>query len=222
MRRTKDTRERLLAAALDLIWTNSYGAVGVEQICERAGVHKGSFYHFFPSKADLTLSAWEEHWQGLQPLFEEVFSPAVPPLERLRRWCSEVYRVQREKHAEYGFVCGCPFANLGNELGTQDARLRAKADECMAHGRQYLERAVSEAQERGEIAAGDPYQLAETVHACALGLLVTARVQNNPEVLRDLAPAVFRLLGAPPSSLLVPALPTSEPTSVPQTVPLSA
>lgn len=44
MGRTSDAKERLLAAALDLIWERSYGSVTIDAICEKAGVKKGSFY----------------------------------------------------------------------------------------------------------------------------------------------------------------------------------
>jgi len=35
-----DTRQRLLETAMDLIWEQSYGAVSVDVICERAGAKK--------------------------------------------------------------------------------------------------------------------------------------------------------------------------------------
>ncbi len=57
MGRTSDARERLVQSAIDLIWQASYGAVGVDAICERAGVKKGSFYHFFASKDELVVAA---------------------------------------------------------------------------------------------------------------------------------------------------------------------
>jgi len=41
------TKDKLLQVAFDLLWDNSYGSVSVGDICERAGVNKGSFYHFF-------------------------------------------------------------------------------------------------------------------------------------------------------------------------------
>jgi len=47
MGRTSDAKEKLLSVAFDLIHENSYGAVGVDQICKRAKVNKGSFYYFF-------------------------------------------------------------------------------------------------------------------------------------------------------------------------------
>ena len=58
---TSDARERLLTAAWELICAETYGAVGVEAICERAGAKKGSFCHFFASKADLAVQTMEEH-----------------------------------------------------------------------------------------------------------------------------------------------------------------
>ena len=53
MGRTSDAKVKLLSVAFDLIHENSYGAVGVEQICQRARVNKGSFYYFFKTKTDL-------------------------------------------------------------------------------------------------------------------------------------------------------------------------
>jgi len=57
------TKDKLLLVAFDLIWNNSYGSVSVDDICQRAGVNKGSFYHFFESKADLAIESFPEHWR---------------------------------------------------------------------------------------------------------------------------------------------------------------
>src|SRR5438105_14905643 len=62
MGRTSDANERLMDAALDLIWEESYGAVTIDEICKRADVKKGSFYYFFYSKATLAKSALERMW----------------------------------------------------------------------------------------------------------------------------------------------------------------
>ena len=57
MGRVSDAREKLMSAILELIWSGSYGNTTIDQICERAGVKKGSFYYFFDSKADLAVAA---------------------------------------------------------------------------------------------------------------------------------------------------------------------
>ena len=46
MGRVSDAKERLMEAVGELIWTGSYGSTTIDQICEKAGVKKGSFYYF--------------------------------------------------------------------------------------------------------------------------------------------------------------------------------
>ncbi len=75
-----ETKGKLLQIALRLIWENSYGSVGVEEMCKQAGVKKGSFYYFFPSKSDLTSAALEAHWEAQRVDLDQIFSPATPPL----------------------------------------------------------------------------------------------------------------------------------------------
>ena len=62
MPQVSHAKEKLLDSALDLMYARSYRDVGVQEICEHAGVKKGSFYHFFPSKRDLTLAALDRQW----------------------------------------------------------------------------------------------------------------------------------------------------------------
>jgi len=50
MGRVSDAKQRLMDAVLDLIWSGSYGSTTIDDICEKAGVKKGSFYYFFDSK----------------------------------------------------------------------------------------------------------------------------------------------------------------------------
>ena len=196
MGRTSDARERLLAAALDLIWMSSYGSVSVDDICGKAGVKKGSFYHFFPSKADLALAAYEEHWQLKRPELDAIFSPQFPPLERLSRWCTAVYGTQQALFEKFGHVCGCPYANVGAELATQDDRLRCKSEELLNRGLRYLESAISDAQREGQISIPDVKAAAVSVGTCLMGLMFRAKVQNDPSVLQELEPSVMHLLGA--------------------------
>jgi TetR/AcrR family transcriptional regulator, transcriptional repressor for nem operon len=196
MGRTSDARERLLTAALDLIWTNSYGSISVDDICARAGVKKGSFYHFFPSKADLAVAAYEEHWQEKQPELDAIFSPQLPPLERLRRWTAYIYESQKALCEKFGHVCGCPYANVGSELATLDDRLRSKSEELLGRGLRYLESALAEAQRDGVVNIPDVRSAALLLASTVMGLTLQAKVQNDPEVLRDLEPTVMRLLSA--------------------------
>jgi len=60
MIKSTNTKQRLVDSARELIYLRSFGDVGVQAICEHAGVRKGSFYHFFKSKRELTLAALDD------------------------------------------------------------------------------------------------------------------------------------------------------------------
>ncbi len=194
--RGSDARAKLLQVAFDLIWTHSYGSVGVEEICERARVHKGSFYHYFPSKADLAVEAHEENWRERQPILDRIFSAQVPPLERLRQWCEYLKNRQKEKAQKYGHVCGCPYASLGVELATQDEKVRKKIQELVERHIRYLESALSDARREGLVAIDEPGVAAERVYSVALGMMLHCKIRNDLGFLRDLEPTVMGIVGA--------------------------
>jgi AcrR family transcriptional regulator len=52
------TRQRLLAAARDLIEEGGYGSASVAAIADRAGVAAGTLYRHFPSKAELFVEVF--------------------------------------------------------------------------------------------------------------------------------------------------------------------
>ena len=84
MNTTDDTRQRLLDAAQALFHASSYRDVGVQQICNHAGVKKGSFYHFFPSKRDLAVAALDQTHALIQDtLISKAFAHDLPPLARI-------------------------------------------------------------------------------------------------------------------------------------------
>jgi len=48
--RGEETRDHILEASEECFAQRGYDATGVAEICKRAGVSKGAFYHHFPSK----------------------------------------------------------------------------------------------------------------------------------------------------------------------------
>lgn len=195
MAKTSDAKERLLQVAFDLIWDNSYSAVSVDQICERAGVNKGSFYYYFKTKADLAVASYEDHWREKQPDLDRIFSPQVPPLERLARWCQYLCQRQQQKAEKYGHVCGCPYSSIGAEVATQDEKIRAKTQELFLRNLKYLESAMADAKRDGVETIRNPRLTAERVYSVALGMMLRAKVRNDLTVLQDLEPAVMDLIG---------------------------
>jgi TetR/AcrR family transcriptional repressor of nem operon len=195
MGRVSDAKQRLMDAVLDLIWSGSYGSTTIDDICEKAGVKKGSFYYFFDSKAELAAEAVEANWLDLRAELDGIFSATVPPLERLKQYCDFTYKFQREIKVKYGRVLGCPQASLGSEICTQEDALQKKIQEIMDQKRKYLESAIRDAHAAGLIHAPDAGAKARMIFAYYEGLLTQARIQNDVEVLHEIASGMFAMLG---------------------------
>jgi TetR/AcrR family transcriptional regulator, transcriptional repressor for nem operon len=174
---------RLMDAAMDLMWQNSYGAASVDAICERAGAKKGSFYYFFKSKSELAAAALEADWKKKRTEMDSIFSPTVPALERFDRYFDFVYDRLAQLQKEYGSILGCPFISVGSEVSTRDQIVREVIDRIMDRKLQFFVSAVRDAAAQGLIVAPDPEAKAKALFACYQGTLAQARIQNDIELL---------------------------------------
>ena len=80
-------RERLIAAGKRLINRVGLRLLAVEEVAREAGISKGSFYSFFPSREELILTvfeSWEAEYRGA--LIREISEGEGTPRERIERF----------------------------------------------------------------------------------------------------------------------------------------
>ena len=195
-------KERLLDAAMDLIWENSYGATSVDAICDRAGAKKGSFYYFFKSKSELAAAALEDCWNKKRAEMDSIFSPTVPPLERFDRYFDFVHDRLAEVQKKCGSILGCPFISVGSEVSTQDQIVRETIDRIMDRKVNYFVSAVRDAAAEGLIDAPDPVAKARALFSCYQGMMAQARIQNDIELLRGFKEVAMEVLGVKRASAM--------------------
>jgi TetR/AcrR family transcriptional repressor of nem operon len=196
MIRPNDTKQRLMDAATSLMWESGYASTSVDAICERAGVKKGSFYHFFESKSHLSVAALEADWQVTKLELDAIFSPTVPPLERFERYFKRALDRQTALKEKTGSVLGCPRFTLGAEISTLEQAIRTKVEQILGEHVKYLTSAVRDAQDENLVRPGDAGERAQTIFNCYQGTMMLARIQNELEPLRRLTDQVFDMLGA--------------------------
>lgn len=64
--KSKETKEKIFNAAKEIIQKNGYEDLSIKNICEKAEVSNGSFYHHFKTKDDL-LSYYIENQPTVDP-----------------------------------------------------------------------------------------------------------------------------------------------------------
>ena len=196
MGRTSDARQRLIESGRELIHEKGYTAVGVAELCERAGVNKGSFYYTFPSKQELVLAVIDSFREDVSRTFADLTSGSGAPLERLQRFFGEAHRQQRRKRKECGHVVGRAFGNLALEMSTQDDAVRKRLGEVFDSQVDRIEAVVKEAVARGDIASLDTRRAARALVALLEGAILLAKTRDDPEQLAGLGEQAVRMLGA--------------------------
>ncbi len=199
MGRTSDANERLMGAALELIWEQSYGAVTIDDICKRADVKKGSFYYFFSSKSELAIAALERFWiEEGKPKMDSLFSPSVEPLMRIIGYMQHIHETQARVKQAHGKVLGCPVVSIGSETCTcsEQQAVGEKIREMFLRKRRYYESAIRDAIAEGSLEPGDPAVKAQALTSLIEGTITQARILNDPEIFRELPELALRVLGA--------------------------
>ncbi|MBT5228751.1 MAG: TetR/AcrR family transcriptional regulator [Methylococcales bacterium] len=195
MGRTSDAKERILDSAQSLIYARSYADVGVQEICEKAGVKKGSFYHFFPSKSDLTLAVLEQYWAQFQThILNPAFNNDIPPLKRFARFQNLVFEFHKQSKVDTGKLCGCPYGNLASELSTQDDHIRLKVKHIFSEIILYFKNNLKQASEAGECDCVDIDTTSRALFAYIEGIVILAKTENDPNVLKELSPHFYNLI----------------------------
>lgn len=195
MGRTSDAKERLMAAALDLIWEASYSSVTIDDICKRADVRKGSFYYFFPGKAELATAALEDNWKTeLKPSLDDYFSPSAEPLDRIRNYLNALYINQKAEAEKHGRVLGCRLCSVGTGVCTTEDAIAAVVREQLTRKRRYYESAIRDAMAADVIEPCDPAQKALALYGLVEGLMSQARIMNDISLLKCLPDLGFELL----------------------------
>lgn len=180
MGRTSDTRDKLIETAIELMWRDSYNAVSVDDICKKADVKKGSFYHYFPSKIDLANAAMQSCTCEMKSRYDDMFSPTRPPLERLDLMIDFVIESQKEIAAKYGHVCGCPFITIGSELAAQDDAMAQTISGILDMKTAYYKSALKDLVDLNQIPADTNVdEKAQEIFSFIVGQLTVARIRDD-------------------------------------------
>ena len=165
------------------------------EICTQAGVPKGSFYYFFPSKQALALEVVNEHWVWQKGEWTRILTAPTGLVERLRQLFVATAEMQSEALRGTGAVAGCLFGNLALEVSAQDDPLRKRVQEIFDEQIDIVERAIQDAVDAGELSVPNPRVTAKSIVAQIEGLVLFAKLFNDPSQLDQLWENSMNLLG---------------------------
>lgn len=119
----KDTRTRIVEAAMELFWLKGYGSTSIADILSRSQVNSGSLYHVFPGKQDVLIAVLEAYREGIHPmLLAPAWAGVDDPIERIFALLARYRELIVTTDCQYG----CPIGCLALELHEPDPAVRER------------------------------------------------------------------------------------------------
>ncbi len=177
-------RERLLAAANELFYSEGVQTVGIDRIIEHAGVAKASLYNTFGSKEELIRAYLEERRAGSTRRIMRAVERYDTPREQLLG----VFEAQRTFFQDPTFQ-GCAFVKASAE-----AKPGSAANVATEGYRTWIRTLFTDLAEQA--GAADPAALAQQLHMIYDGAMLSALLDHDPAISDASIAAATTLLDA--------------------------
>jgi TetR/AcrR family transcriptional regulator, transcriptional repressor for nem operon len=175
--RPKQTRDRLLDAAMYLFWERGYNATGMADLLNRARARSGSFYYLFESKAAVLEAVLDRYLDSLEPVIvQPAFAAHADPIERI----FAILSGYRGRVISTGYRYGCPLGRLALEIDPSQRRVREKLAANFSAWCGAIERCLADAADRLS-ADLDRMEVARFVLTVMEGAVMQSRVAASIE-----------------------------------------
>ncbi|MXP56876.1 TetR/AcrR family transcriptional regulator [Pantoea sp. Taur] len=119
IKKTTDTRDKILKTAEELIYQNGIHAMGMDLLVKTSGVARKSLYRHFANKEDVASAALTERDERWMQWFRTESDKGKTPQERILN----MFTVLKSWFESDGFR-GCAFINTAGEVGDPEDPVR--------------------------------------------------------------------------------------------------
>jgi TetR/AcrR family transcriptional repressor of nem operon len=177
------TRQKLLDAAQQLMLAKGYTATSVDEICDAAGLTKGSFFHYFEGKEHLGRSVAERFYASMQQLVQAApFHRKKDPLDRVLGRVDFYIDLARRPDA----AKGCLLGTFVQELSDTHPAIRSVCACCFDDSARSFKQDLDEAKAKyAPRARWSSQGLAEHLTAVVQGAIILAKAKQDPKVMTE-------------------------------------
>ena len=175
-----ESKTKLLDAALHVIRAKGYSATRIEDICEAAGLTKGSFFHHFSGKEELALEAAEYFSAFADKIFSTAPYRSLPdPLDRLLGYVDFRKAILQGELPDYT----CLLGTMVQETYETHPQIRKACGRAMSAHAAALETDIAAAMKTYAVHGNwSARSLALHMQSVLQGAFILAKASNGPEV----------------------------------------
>jgi len=174
--KNSSTKDKLLDAAQELVLTKGFAATSVDDICGKAKLTKGSFFHYFKSKDDLGSALLTRYCMASKEEFVSgCCGTEKDPLKRVYSFLDFVMEKGKKKEGK-----GCLLGSMAQELADTHPDIRSICSQGFTGMAQFLKQDLALAKAKyAPKSVADPQSLAEHFVVVLEGSLLVSRVQKQ-------------------------------------------
>jgi TetR/AcrR family transcriptional regulator, transcriptional repressor for nem operon len=182
-RTESETRRKLVDAAVELMLCKGFKATTVDDVCHCAGVTKGSFFHYFTDKEDITKAAANRFRERQQEMFDGAdFRSLADPLDRVYGRLDLLAEVARNPKLPKS----CLIGNLAQEVSGTHEKIRSVCECAFDSAASDFERDLAAAKlKHAPHANFNPASIARLYVALIQGSMVMAKAAKKAEILQE-------------------------------------
>lgn len=169
------SRDKLLDIALEEIYQNGYHGTSIDKILKKASMNKGSIYHFFKSKKELTLAIINER---ISIYIEDKYAVLFKYEENI---IDELIKLIK-KRDNFNFISGCKLNNFVQELSSSDNDFKLSLEKVYFRFEEIIEEVLIKAVSKNEIKHDDLKALSIYIVASIEGCLGTAKKSQDEKI----------------------------------------
>jgi len=172
-----ESKTRILQAALKVFREKGYSATRIEDICESAGLTKGSFFHHFDTKEELAIAA-ADYWSEVTSVLFAGAPYHVPsdPLERVLAYVDFRKELMRGDLPEFTCLVGTMTQEI---YGTHPTIREACETSICGHAATLIPDIEAAIQKYGVQGDWTPESLALFTQAAIQGAFIIAKAKNG-------------------------------------------
>jgi len=185
----RSLRDKILRAALPVMFRSGYHGASVRDICAAAGAPQGSFTNHFRSKEAFAVEVLDQYFDYLKGVVTEALNhKTLTPRQRLKQYLDIITdKLKRDR-----WTIGCLIGDLSLETSCRSKLLRERLDAIFQEWRRPFVTCIAAAQSAGELDSQfDATELAEFLLASWEGAILRMKVERRPAALERFKTIVF-------------------------------
>lgn len=181
MKKSEITKQHILDVGRELVATNGFASLGLNELLKTAGVPKGSFYHYFQSKEHFGCELIRLYLGNYLNVMDEILSSSGENMRNalLQFWDTwEAYQGSTDPSKQ------CLIVKLSAEVSDYSEEMRLLLAETIAVIEERLRNAIVDGVKDGSISPHvDAALSAQMLYQMWLGASLQAKLTRNTEPL---------------------------------------